>query len=261
MTGTDDVLDDGCSVGYKPQSAAFDQSSDERRLDVGEMQQLSSIVDLIGCLAEHHSRLHIGKKPGGDLRRGGSVVCLRPKVGEPVTDQHVPDPVEAAQLQAGLQVLGSALGGEHRPHFVVDEDAAPTLPMQVAHHRLQPCGCGHLHKRQRLSVPEDRGQIEHDSRPALPIHLDSGRPIEHAAQRPLEQLSESKAEMRSGIAEVVDSDEREVASSRQRLWQVTEQPGEVDERRTWSDVAEVLDGQGEQCLLDGSEISAKYDAE
>ena len=67
--------------------------------------------------------------------------------------------------------------------------------------------------------------------------------------------------MRACVAEVVDGDEGEVASSGERLGQVAEQPGEIDERRTGSDIAEVLDGEGEQCLLDGGEIAAKDDTE
>ena len=91
--------------------------------------------------------------------------------------------------------------------------------------------------------------------------MDGGRPVEHPAQCPLKKLSETKAKMRSRITEVVDGDEREVTPSGERLGKIAEETGQVDERGARGDVTQVLDGESEQCLLDGGEIPAKHDTE
>ena len=85
------------------------------------------VVELVGGLPEHDAGLDVREETFGDFGRRGAGVGLGVEVREPVGDEDVPDPPQAAQLQPSLEGFGGAFGGHRGPHFVVDEDAASTV--------------------------------------------------------------------------------------------------------------------------------------
>ena len=147
------------------------------------------VGDLVGCLLEEDAGAGVGEKAGGDLLRGGAVGGLGPEVGQLVADEDVADPPMPAELEPGLEVLDRPLVLEQRPHLVVDLEPA-SLAAKRSHGGLQPGRCRHHHERERFTVLEHGGEVDDDAEAVVPVDVDGGGSVEHAAQGAVEELAE-----------------------------------------------------------------------
>ena len=161
----DDVVDDGGAAGDDPQRPVRRQPADELDLLVVEPQPAAGLVELVGGLAEHDAGGDVAEHVRRHLRRRRAVVGLGPQVRQAVGDEDVPDPVQPAQLQPGLQrPWPTRSDAGRRPHLVFDEDAAAALVLQGGHLGHQPVVRGHLHQRQGVGVVEHAGQVDDQAR-------------------------------------------------------------------------------------------------
>ena len=182
-------------------------------------------------------------RPDGDLGRGGAVVGLGAEVGRSVGDADVGHAVGTTELEAGLEVPSGVAVAEQCPRLV--DHLHPLWP-GPGHELGQPAGSRHHHQGQRLGVDGHGRQVEHDPRP-VPPQRHGGGPVEHAPQRPGEQLVEGVAELAQLVGKLADVAPQAFGDFSRRPGQ---QPGEVGQGRRSPPPAEVLDDGEDGGVLD-----------
>ena len=192
-------MHDGGAPAQLPQGSTACEMPDDGRFGFGEPEVVHCGVQLVGCLTEDDLRGGVREQSGGDLGGRSSIVGLGDEVRGAMGDAQIGDAVGAAKLETGLEVARRVVVAEQRPRLV--EHLDPLRP-GAGHELLEPSGRGDHYERQRVGVERHRGQVQHDAG-SVPAKRDGGAAVEHAAQRPRQELVERVGDSRCLRGQVV----------------------------------------------------------